>query len=711
MKRKICDDMDAPSEDLDGRRPDHEEGCKLSDYNIQSEATKEDMASQPDLTGKHPSESCELSEYNIQSEPSQEPEACSAGTLMQVEIGLMSGQQFVLEALSSDTTADLKEKIGKKEGIPEGQKQLILDGQTLEDSNRPLEHQQHSQGVMLQLIVSPAPAASSSAGERGHVTVKNLTGKAIELDVDISDSVDSVKAQIEGLECIPADEQNLIFAGKQLLGSCTLSECGIQNGGTIFLVRRSSNIQVIVKMLTGKTFDVQVPPADTIGMLKEKISDREGIPVDRQRLIFAGAQLKDDFKIAEYGIKDKDAIHLVTRLAQSSASSSLSAVMGTCDTSGACGLHNLGNTCYLNSILQALSNTLPLRRYYEDGSFKQQIHVNPDSMGGRLANGFAGLLNLLWGGAHTVLSPKELKNLIAEKWPQFAGFQQHDSQELLMFLLDGLHEDVNQAPFPRPVVEEPAVAGKTDLKVAEESWAGNLRRNNSKIMEIFGFQVRSEISFLDVEARSLKFEPMMYLSLPIPKTPNPDGGAAQSSIAASSEICLEDCLHCFTQREELAEEDWVECEETKQRERSLKKLDLWNTPECLIIHLKRFGSERIGGPVHKINTFVRFPMDLDLSPWVCGLPSKHNTQYKLYAVVNHSGSLSFGHYTSHCKVGEGSERQWYHFNDSRVSSASESDVVSGEAYILFYERTSDCKIPAKGSQLNVGTTDSQALFG
>eukprot|EP00930_Biecheleria_cincta_P074345 TRINITY_DN61554_c0_g1_i1.p1 TRINITY_DN61554_c0_g1~~TRINITY_DN61554_c0_g1_i1.p1 ORF type:complete len:686 (+),score=136.92 TRINITY_DN61554_c0_g1_i1:42-2099(+) len=680
MKRKSCDDMDIPP-DLGGQQP--EEGRTVAS-NIQSESTKDmDFAPEQQLSAL-----CELKDNNIQS---KEPEAHrAAGALIQVEIGLMSGKQFALEALASDTVADLKARIGRQESIPEGQKQLLLDGQALDDSCRPFENQWEDQNTMLQLIVSP-PASDPTTGEKAHVTVKTLAGKAIELDIDISDTVDMVKAQIEGQEGIPADEQNLISGGKQLDGSCTLSECGIGHGMTIYLVRRTSNVQVIVKMLTGKSFELMVAPADTIGMLKDRIFSREGIPAERQRLIFAGAQLKDHCKIAECGIKDRTTIHLVTRLQsqQSSASSSTQAVTGSCDTSGACGLYNLGNTCYLNSILQALSNTLPLRRYYEDGSFKQQIHVNPDSMGGRLANSFAGLLHLLWGGGHTILNPTELKNLIAEKWPQFAGYQQHDSQELLMFLLDGLHEDVNQAPFPRPAVEEPAIAGKTELKVAEESWAGNLRRNDSKIMDIFGFQVRSEITFLDVGARSLKFEPMMYLSLPIPKSPNPEvvaGGAAQSSSAASSEICLEDCLQCFTQREELAEEDWVECEKTKQRERSLKKLDLWNTPECLIIHLKRFGSERIGGPVHKINTFVRFPMDLDLSPWVCGISSKQSAQYKLYAVVNHSGSLSFGHYTSHCSVGEGSERQWYHFNDSKVSSASESDVVSGEAYILFYER-------------------------
>ncbi|CAE7672687.1 USP21, partial [Symbiodinium pilosum] len=102
-----------------------------------------------------------------------------------------------------------------------------------------------------------------------------------------------------------------------------------------------------------------------------------------------------------------------------------------------------------------------------------------------------------------------------------------------------------------------------------------------------------------------------------------------------------------------------------------------------IIHLKRFVAE--SSSIEKDNTFVRFPFELDLSQWLPGPPAK-GEQYRLYAVVNHSGSLSYGHYTAYCKVGEGADRKWYLFNDARVTPASESDVVSQEAYLLFYER-------------------------
>merc|ERR1719460_2212601 len=100
------------------------------------------------------------------------------------------------------------------------------------------------------------------------------------------------------------------------------------------------------------------------------------------------------------------------------------------------------------------------------------------------------------------------------------------------------------------------------------------------------------------------------------------------------EVTLEQCLDNFERREELAEDDWVTCEKTKKRERSLKKLDIWNSPECLIIHLKRFGSDTLAGPVEKIESLVRAPLDLDLSQWIRGPTSNDRAQYRLYAVVN-----------------------------------------------------------------------------
>ncbi|PRP82307.1 ubiquitin carboxyl-terminal hydrolase 4 isoform 1 [Planoprotostelium fungivorum] len=185
-------------------------------------------------------------------------------------------------------------------------------------------------------------------------------------------------------------------------------------------------------------------------------------------------------------------------------------------TPGMTGLNNLGNTCFMNSSLQCLVHTRPLMQFFSQGNYRDQINEdNPLGTGGRLVTSFGSLMENLWSGSSSSVAPREFKRDLEQFAPQFAGYQQHDSQELLAFLLDGIHEDVNRIK-KKPYIENPEVGDRRQEEVAREAWAAHRSRNDSVIVDNFQGQLRSTLVCPSCDRVSITFDPFMYLSLPIP---------------------------------------------------------------------------------------------------------------------------------------------------------------------------------------------------
>ncbi|XP_054308386.1 ubiquitin carboxyl-terminal hydrolase 8 isoform X1 [Pongo pygmaeus] len=329
------------------------------------------------------------------------------------------------------------------------------------------------------------------------------------------------------------------------------------------------------------------------------------------------------------------------------------------------GLRNLGNTCYMNSILQCLCNAPHLADYFNRNCYQDDINrSNLLGHKGEVAEEFGIIMKALWTGQYRYISPKDFKITIGKINDQFAGYSQQDSQELLLFLMDGLHEDLNKADNRKRYKEENN-DHLDDFKAAEHAWQKHKQLNESIIVALFQGQFKSTVQCLTCHKKSRTFEAFMYLSLPL---------------ASTSKCTLQDCLRLFSKEEKLTDNNRFYCSHCRARRDSLKKIEIWKLPPVLLVHLKRFSYD--GRWKQKLQTSVDFPLEnLDLSQYVIG-PKNNLKKYNLFSVSNHYGGLDGGHYTAYCK--NAARQRWFKFDDHEVSDISVSSVKSSAAYILFY---------------------------
>jgi len=323
---------------------------------------------------------------------------------------------------------------------------------------------------------------------------------------------------------------------------------------------------------------------------------------------------------------------------------------------GFCGLSNLGNTCFMNSILQCINNTTPLLKFMFSEDLNENLNNSKEEYGFIVE--LKNVMTKLWQ-TNSVFSPddflKDVHRLSTQKnRSEFTGYGQNDSQEFLQFLLEMLHNGL--AKDVSIEIEGRAKTKFDDLAhKAYTSFKEFFENDYSPILKLFYGQYFTylETKTSDKYIKSYSFEPFNMLSLEMPS----EGGN------------LYTCLDNFVKPEVIINEG----------DKKIKKtVHFWSLPDVLIIFLKRYNND-----LEKVDSLVEFPIDnLDMSHYIKGYDPE-TYQYSLYAICNHGGGLGGGHYWAYVK---NLDNNWYKFNDNVVSTLSKDKIISENAYCLFYRK-------------------------
>uniref|UniRef100_A0A3B4BL75 Ubiquitin carboxyl-terminal hydrolase n=1 Tax=Periophthalmus magnuspinnatus TaxID=409849 RepID=A0A3B4BL75_9GOBI len=397
-------------------------------------------------------------------------------------------------------------------------------------------------------------------------------------------------------------------------------------------------------------------------------------------------------------------------------------------TPGVTGLRNLGNTCYMNSILQVLSHLHIFRECFLRLDLTQALELLATAAGkasphspfsqkkGPLASSGSGpglsggssrgrnmeliqpkepsskhislchqlhtLFQVMWSGKWALVSPFAMLHSVWQLIPAFRGYAQQDAQEFLCELLDKVQHELDSA------------SNNTNSGGVPQPQKRLIKQVLDVVNTIFHGQLLSQVTCRACENRSNTVEPFWDLSLEFPERyhSNSKESAAQASCH------LTEMLAKFTETEALEGSIYAcdQCNSARRRNSSKpvllteaqKQLMVHKLPQVLRLHLKRF---RWSGRNNreKIGVHVSFDQLLNMEPY-CSLEASPKHFYELSAVVMHHGKgFGSGHYTSYCYNTEGAF--WVHCNDSKLNVCSVEEVCRAQAYILFYTRVTQDK--------------------
>ena len=326
------------------------------------------------------------------------------------------------------------------------------------------------------------------------------------------------------------------------------------------------------------------------------------------------------------------------------------------------GLINLGNTCYMNSVLQCLSHLLTFHPKNED--FFNECKTLED---GLMYEWFQ-FQKKMWSNENSEIhTPMNLlrcfKKICSEKDLYFENFNQNDVDEFLTIFLDLLHESIKRKVTINLRNKKDSDEASKIVVKGFETWKRFYENDYSYIVENF----YSQLLCLTICPKCYYFtsnhDPIQVISLEIPDNAG----------------TIYDCFDNYTKKKILDEDNMWKCDKCNQKVQPHQKTLFFKTSDILIILLKRYSSN-----LRKITRFIQYPMNLDLKDYNKNYGTERPNIYSLNGFCIHGGSLGGGHYYAVSK--NFLDKRWYEYNDSSVNRIQAKEVLKYTPYLFFYKR-------------------------
>ena len=345
------------------------------------------------------------------------------------------------------------------------------------------------------------------------------------------------------------------------------------------------------------------------------------------------------------------------------------------------GLNNIGATCYMNATLQSLSNTPRLTDY-----FLKKYKYIPGDKSKIMSNEYLIVIKNLWHRENhkKSFSPNSFKNVLSQLNPLFQGIAANDSKDLINFLLERFHQELNTINQQEEILRNSAYINQADQ--LDEQKMLNLFLNDfnikfhSIISDLFYGVMETKSQCQGCNNIKYNFQVYSFLEFPLEQVNKYcfNKGLRNNYLNTNinPDVDLYECFNYYSNMEMMTGENQMYCNICKRSCDAFYGTNLYSAPNYLIINLNR-GK----GAVYQCN--VIFPEKLNILNFVSY--QEGNTYFELYAVICHIGPSSMsGHFVAYCK--DKIDKKWYLFNDSSVTPCKKKDEYkNGMPYILFYQ--------------------------